>query len=343
MRDPGLLRKILIRTRGNHQQGMGDLVGSEAVGRAFLSQGMEVTILAEPDPEATAYLEKTGLAHLSAGDIFQDCRIVREWAPDCLVINMLRSAPDYLESLRPLVRLLVTVDDDGPGAALADLCINPLYPIPGALASPAFIPLKPEFQELNRQPRTWRAQVQSILITLGGADTYGFSPLVVRALASIPEGISLKVILGPAFRHEAEMTAALKDLAGRPGVVERNVADMGPYMAEADLAICSGGLTLFEMACVGTPAIVVCGEPFEVGTASRLAALGFGVNLGFGGDCTEAAIRRAVMDLINDGAGRAAMGRRGRELVDGRGAQRSMGAICEKWQESVKVPPVLVA
>ncbi len=336
-------RKVLIRTRGNHQQGMGDLVGSEAVGRAFLSQGMEVAVLAEPDPEATAYLEKAGLTHFPAGDITQDRRIVQEWSPDCLVVNLLRSAPEYLESLRPLVKLVVTLDDDGPAAALADLCINPLYPIPGALTSPAFIPLKSEFQELNRQPRTWRPQVESILITLGGADTYGFTPLAVRALASIPQGISLRVILGPAFRHEAEMQAALKGVAGRTWVVERNVAEMGRYLAAADLAICSGGLTLFEMACVGTPAIVVCGEKFEEATASRLAELGFGVNLGFGVDCTEAAINRAVMELISDGPGRAAMGRRGRELVDGRGAQRSLEAICEKWRASMKNTPVRVA
>jgi spore coat polysaccharide biosynthesis predicted glycosyltransferase SpsG len=335
MRDPGLLRKILIRTRGNHQQGIGDLVGSEAVGRAFRSQGMEVAILAEPDPEALAYLQKADFAHLHAGNISQDCRIVQEWAPDCLVINMLRSSPEYLETLRPLVKLLVTMDDDGPAATLADLCINPLYPIPGALASPAFIPLKPEFQEFNRHPRTWRAQAQNILVTLGGADTYGFTPRVVRALAPIPAGILVKVILGSAFRHEAEMNAALEDLAGRPWVVERNVAEMGRYMAEADLAICSGGLTLFEMACVGTPAIVVCGEPFEVATASRLSSSGFGVNLGFGADCTEAAIYGAVMGLISDGARRAAIGQRGRELVDGWGARRSIEAILDKWRKSV--------
>ena len=343
MKTSGLPRKILIRTRGNHQQGMGDLVGSEAVGRAFRSQGMEVAVLAEPDPEATAYLQKAELAHFHAGSISQDCAVVQEWAPDCLVINMLRSAPEYLATLRPLVKLLVTMDDDGPAATLADLCINPLYPIPGALSSPDFIPLKSEFQELNRQSRTWRQRVQSILVTLGGADTYGFSPRVVRAISSIPAGISLKVILGPAYRHDAEMNAALEDLAGRPWVVERNVAEMGRYMAEADLAICSAGLTLFEMACAGTPVIVVCGEPFEVATASRLSALGFGVNLGFGVDCTEAAICRAVMDLISNGARRAAMGRRGRELVDGRGARRSMKAILEKWRESVKNNPVLAA
>ena len=335
--------KIPIRTCGNYQQGMGDLVGSEAIGGAFRSQGMEVAILAEPDPEATAYLQKAEYTHFHATSNSQDCRIVQEWAPDCLVVNMLRSAPEYLATLRPLVKLLVTIDDDGPAAALADLCINPLYPIPGALSSPAFIPLKSGFQELNRQSRTWRQRVQSILVTLGGADTYGFSPRVVRAIASIPAEISLKVILGPAYRHEAEMNAALEDLAGRPWVVERNVAEMGRYMAEADLAICSAGLTLFEMACAGTPVIVVCGEPFEVATASRLSALGFGVNLGFGADCTEAAICRAVMDLISDGAGRAAMGRRGRELVDGRGAQRSMEAILEKWRESVKNTPILAA
>ena len=338
-----LPQKILIRTRGNHQQGMGDLVGSEALARACLSQGIKVAVLAEPDPEALTYLQDARLTHFPAGSLSHDCQIVREWAPDCLVVNLLRSASEYLEALRPLVKLLVTLDDDGPAAALADLCINPLYPIPGSLDSPAFIPLKSEFQKLNRRSRAWRPEVERILVTLGGADTYGFSPLVVRALATIPEGIWITVILGPAFRHFAEMQTALKDWAGRPFVLEHYVTEMGRYLIAADLAICSGGLTLFEMACVGTPAVVVCGEPFEVATASRLAKQGFGVNLGFGEDCTEGAIHRAVMELINDKAGRAAMGRRGRELVDGRGAPRSLEAICKKWRAAVNNTPVRVA
>ena len=57
---------------------------------------------------------------------------------------------------------------------------------------------------------------------------------------------------------------------------------MIPLMRSADLAICSAGLTLFELACLGTPVVVICAEIFEEETAQYMEKNGFGINLGFG-------------------------------------------------------------
>jgi spore coat polysaccharide biosynthesis predicted glycosyltransferase SpsG len=301
---------------------MGDLVGSLALAREFQAHGVEVAMLAEPDAEAVAFLEKHGLIHFHAGNFFQDCDTLKSWIPDS----------EYLSILRPWVKLIVTVDDDGPAAVLADLRINVLYPIPGSLTHPSFIPLKSEFYYFNTQPRVWRSEVYTILVTLGGADKFGFTPRVIKALEPLPEYILVKVILGPAFRYDSELTEALKMVDRRSWAVERCVDNIARHMAEADLAVCSGGLTLFEMACVGTPSVIVCGETFEVATAVRLAEMGYGINLGFGTDWSEDDLFNSVMALISDAEKRIAMGQRGRELVDGQGARRSVDTIYQVWK-----------
>lgn len=324
-------RKVIFRTRANHQQGMGDLLGCLAMAQEFLSRGAEIMMLAEPDPEAIECLNLAGLKHLYAQNNSNDVKIIKAVSPDCLVVNMLQSDQKYLQSLKSYAGILVTVDDDGPGAGVADLCINALYPVPGALVEPCFVPLREDFQKYHHRKKNWKKEITSILVTLGGADTYGFTPLVIRALNHLPYHVSIDVILGPAFKHQTELNKALKQMREKYCQLFLNVDDMARRMFQADIAVCGGGITLFEMACVGTPVVVVCSERFEVATATRFTQMGFGINLGFGKECSEDDIRRAANHLSKDRNLRASMGKRGRELVDGQGARKSVDAIVEKW------------
>jgi spore coat polysaccharide biosynthesis predicted glycosyltransferase SpsG len=306
---------------------MGDLHGTWALAAQFLQRGCEVMVLAEPDAEAVTFLDAVGLRHVPAGPPAHDHALARRFRPDVLVFNMLRNEPAYVRGFRHAAALLVTVDDDGPAAALADLRLNPLYAVADALTDPALIPLKPVFQQFNRRERSWPAEVAQLLVTLGGADTHGFTPRVVTALATLPLNISVEIVLGPAFRHDDELAAALRGVPEQPFIVHRAVADLPERMAAADLAICSAGLTIFEMACVGTPAVVLCGEPFEEQTADRLARLGYGCSLGFGRNVTAEMLTRVVYDLLCNPEHRRRMGQRGRLLVDGRGAERCVAEI----------------
>jgi spore coat polysaccharide biosynthesis predicted glycosyltransferase SpsG len=103
---------------------------------------------------------------------------------------------------------------------------------------------------------------------------------------------------------------------------------------EADLAITAGGLTMFELACVGTPSIVVCGEPFEVEPGIRLDKAGAVVSLGFGGGVDYAKLPDLVDDLSNGVEVRRRMSARGKESVDGRGCERTVGLIRERLEQA---------
>ena len=89
-------------------------------------------------------------------------------------------------------------------------------------------------------------------------------------------------------------------MAAEQAQIERSLyaSRMADLMTAADLAITAGGLTLFELACVGTPALVVCAERWGVETAERLAREGAAMHLGFGGDLDYGTVPRAV-DLLS--------------------------------------------
>ncbi len=321
--------RVAFRTEGNHRQGMGDLLGSAALADECQRQSGEVLFVISGGSEAVAVLREGGYPFRVAESSEAEREILEAYQPDIIVLNKLDNPPAYVRWLRALAPLVVTIDDAGEGAAHADVSINVLYHRPGALTDSRYIVLRREFQAIHAREKVVAPEVRELLITQGGSDTYGFAPRILRALESITLRLHCVVVVGPAFRHHAELEAAVSASTLDLSVV-RNVRNMAELMWRADLAITAGGLSVFELCCVGTPSLVVCGEPFEVETAARVDAAGAVVNLGFGGDLDYAALRGAVEALAASADKRRQMSARGKELVDGRGCERIVRLLRER-------------
>ena len=97
---------------------------------------------------------------------------------------------------------------------------------------------------------------------------------------------------------------------------------MHQTMINHDIAVTAAGNTILELACIGIPSVIVCGERFENETAEILAKKHFGINLGFGGDVSEEKISNTVKRLMLNFDLRAKMSSTGKNLVDGKGAMR---------------------
>jgi spore coat polysaccharide biosynthesis predicted glycosyltransferase SpsG len=229
----------------------------------------------------------------------------------------------------------VTIDDAGAGSAVADLRINGLYEAPGVMADLRHVPLRPEFQAAHEHVKAIREDVRELLITQGGSDTCGFTPKILHALEGLRHRPHCTVVLGPAFRHEPELTVAVSHSTLDLSIV-RCPRHMVPLMQEADVAITAGGMTMFELACVGTPSVVICGEPFEVETARRFERAGIVKQLGFGGEVDYARLPTMIEDLSADVEERTQMSRRAQQLVDGWGCERILNVILERAMASTE-------
>jgi spore coat polysaccharide biosynthesis predicted glycosyltransferase SpsG len=318
--------RIVFRTEGSHQQGMGDVMGSLALADECAKQADEILFVLSGGDEAVAAIMEKGYRWQTAPTWEAEQNILTGFCPDVIVVNKLNSPPEYVRSLKAHAGMVVTMDDAGEGAQYADLRVNPLYDAPAAVTDPQYIALRREFQETHSRSKTISGEVRELLITQGGSDTYGFTPGIIRALEGLKIRPHCTVVIGPAFRHKDDLrdavAASTLDLT-----VVRNVRDMAERMWKADLAITAGGLGVFELLCVGTPSLVVCGEWFEVETASKLEKSGAVVNLGFGGDLNGERLREAVEALAKDAKQRKELSLRGKQLVDGRGCERIVELI----------------
>jgi spore coat polysaccharide biosynthesis predicted glycosyltransferase SpsG len=166
---------------------------------------------------------------------------------------------------------LVTFDDRGDGAAMADLNIVALSfddteSLPGrkVLRGPRYLILN---REITRY-RHSRTGIGSIVVTLGGSDTYGVTVKVVRILKSA--GLGATVIVGPAFKHMSELNQVLDDHF----VLKRNVPSLMKEFSRHALAITGGGITPFEANSAGLPCIIIANEDFEIPVGEGLTSLG---------------------------------------------------------------------
>lgn len=325
----GLKLKVAFRTTGNQRQGMGDVYGSLALADAFKKYAANILFVINNDMETIDVLSHNSYLYEVISHLNDEIEIYRNFSPEIIIVNRLNNSAVYLKKIKNLTKLLVTVDDAGPAAQIADLRINPLYYIENSYTGPDYVALRKEFQEINNIPRRIRKNVESILVTLGGSDTYGFTPKVIKALANIPESIGIDVVLGPAFIHHEELNQVLKSVERHFNIIQ-NPKNICSLMQKADIAISGGGNTMFELAAIGVPTVVVCGEPFEEETADRM--MGVVINLGFGEKVSEKQLYQSVYDLINDFAKRKRISIIAQQIVDGKGSKRTVDLILRKLE-----------
>ena len=132
--------------------------------------------------------------------------------------------------------------------------------------------------------RRVRQHAEKLLVMLGGSDTHGVTAKVVRSLRTV--GRAATVIVGPGFRHDADLAQAIG-----PGFeVKRGVPSLIAEFERYDLAVTGAGITPFEANASGLPCIVVANEIFEVPVALGLVKLGGSVFAGYHAEMDESVL-----------------------------------------------------
>ena len=124
-----------------------------------------------------------------------------------------------------------------------------------------------------------------------------------------------------------EAVLAHEALAGLQTVRLTGIDGTATIMGGADLALAAAGATCWELCCLGVPAVLVAVADNQVPLARAMAARGVAVEGGRAGAADPSEIARALAGLAADPQALEAMGRRGRELVDGRGAKRVVACL----------------
>ena len=188
------------------------------------------------------------------------------------------------------------------------------------LLGPRFIVLPPEFWDAPR--RTASETVRNLLIVLGGTDPHNLMPALIQLCDDLPMDLSVTAVIGPFFRNREEVLRTA-GAARKPVTCVESPGSLFNLMSRADLAISGGGQALYELACVGCPAIALEVAPDQRGQMQVLQEDGLIRAAGKAGDPGLLAnVREELQRLTEDPRDRSEMVRKGQERVDGKGASR---------------------
>ena len=144
---------------------------------------------------------------------------------------------------------------------------------------------------------------------------------VLDALNLLPQAMAVEVVIGPAF-DRAPALAGIVARSKHAVRVTQGPEAMAPLMRESRVAVASFGVSAYELAACGVPAVHLCLTEDHARSASAFERERIAVSLGVFPAIQPARLAAAVAELLGDQPRRESMAARARALVDGRGAKR---------------------
>ena len=238
-----------------------------------------------------------------------------------------------VKELRDKGIMIVTIDDPEDKRLEADLAFYPPVPQVKQIDWTGFtgklyvgwewVILRKEFSSTatkSQKPKTQNPKPK-ILVTMGGSDPQGITLKAVKALEMLDEDFEAVVILGAGFQHKKQLNNLLFGCKHHFDMQE-DVKDMAEIMSQSDLAVASFGVTAYELAAMGVPAIYLCLTEDHAKSASAFVEEGMAISLGVVTQMTDSMLAKAVNYQLNDMPERLRMSERAEQQVDGQGAIR---------------------
>ena len=294
------MTRVLFRAKSGASVGEGHVVRSRAVAEAVAERGGEVAFVVD-EPAGAERLSAEGFEAWAACDF-------PGWTGLPAQAAWIDGFADWTEELRALRRRgtrTILVENRTPAREWCDRLVYPaLHWCPDAwdrvhaarvLGGADWIPLR-------RGVRTALPALQrdvDVLITFGGSDP---KRLTERTLAALPPGrghvaVSVGVHMEarrPELERLAEGTGAERVTLLPTG------ADLDPWMSRGRVALTALGTTLYELAHLDVPALVLANWPDDRGPLEHYGVHGPHLPLGLADELDDAALATALSAALGE-------------------------------------------
>jgi UDP-2,4-diacetamido-2,4,6-trideoxy-beta-L-altropyranose hydrolase len=331
---------LLFRTEASVAIGTGHVMRCLALAQAWCDAGgRAIFAMAEATPALEERLRSEGFEVVrvtarvgSADDAEETAKLAHKQGASWVVVDGYEFGAEHQTGLKSRGLKVLFIDDNGhAGHYSADLVLNQNAHANEALYRSRELSTKlllgPRFAMLRREFAAWRgwkreipAIARNVLVTMGGSDPDNFTRKAVDGLRAV-RGIRIRILAGGSNPHVASLEELRTDGENSIELV-RDATDMAQQMRWADLAVAGAGSACLEMCLMALPALLIDLAENQTPIANEFARRGTAYHLGSSKTVTPERIEAETLRLLVSAAERSAMSRRGRELVDGGGAER---------------------
>ena len=338
-------RSILFRCDGSSQIGLGHVIRCLALADEFReSYNFRIFFAMRQSPIAYKMVQQRGYPVFIPQDDERSFdypqwfeEIISNVAAQIVLLDVRDDLPRVaVDRLRQKGVLIATLDDPSERRLAADLAFYPPVPQLQRLNWDGFtgqlyvgwewVVLRREFS--NPPPRQFN-NPPVVLVTMGGSDPAAMTLKGIEALTLLKEDFETIVVLGPAFSHFKAMRELLSK-TDRRFELRRNVTDMSYLMAQTDLAVASFGVTAYELAAVGVPAIYLCLTQDHAESALTFVEANIAVSLGVFFHVTDQSLAEETKALLNNTSKRLYMADQAKKCLCGDGAKQIVKIIASK-------------
>lgn len=318
-------KRILLRTDAAKELGMGHVYRTLALAYALARHDITI-VLSEDKPLGSEFFSDFPFKVDTVKSDLDFLNYARKAKADLVVLDRLDNLAEFVTLLGGFCKV-VTFEDLGEGAEVADLLVADLYENPRVaperqLTGVENAILAPSFETLNRQI-VFKQKVSEILVLFGGTDPANLADTALRALEFIgfTERVTLVRGLGADLIDPKAYRLNLKVLS--------NVKNMPAVMEKADLALSSAGRTITELSSLGIPTLCLAQNAKELTHTHTTPSNGV-IMLGLGKLVGIETLAAHLSELISNEELRETLHLRAIESTAGRSNERIVRRIMKQ-------------
>ena len=290
-------KKIMFRTVGRMKLGMGHIY--RCLTLAFKLTGHDIVFVTDKDSDiGIDKINESNFPLIVVGSEDEFESVLEREKPDILVNDILDTSVPYMTMVNRYAKRVVNFEDVGPGAKYADAVINALYEkgekLHNEYYGSRYFCIRDEF--LEEEPSEFSEEVENVIVIFGGADPSDLTGRLYKVVKEIHrehKNIRFHFLLGFAYNHKDKIVTDEENNI----FVHNDVRRVSSYMSKADLAITSQGRTVFELASMGVPSVVLAQNEREAEHVFAGIQNGF-INLGIGKEQDDSTIISTINWLI---------------------------------------------
>jgi spore coat polysaccharide biosynthesis predicted glycosyltransferase SpsG/CMP-N-acetylneuraminic acid synthetase len=296
-------KRIVFRVIGYKEIGMGHIFRSLALAHEITDHEI---IFVGDEKSRVAIGKIAGFDYLVR--VFDPAGIedgIISLKPDLVINDMLNTSREYILRLRQNDIKVVNFEDLGDGASSADLTINELYDEPLIDGSSIkwgyrYYFLRDEFNDAT--PHRFKHNVENLLLTFGGTDQHNLTRKVLDAVLPLcrERKIRINIVTGDGYLYKEELLDHIRHLGYDRLEFTWATGVISKIMEKCELAISSNGRTVYELAHMNIPSIIISQHGRELTHPFPCEENGM-INVGIYDDSTSGkAIAETLEKLVDE-------------------------------------------